>query len=212
MPIGIMLVDDDPLVRTGLKIILDMDEELKVIEACQNGDEAYRKVLSNPGISVILMDIRMPVCDGVLATRKILEIRPDVKIIILTTFDDDEYVFEAIKAGAKGYLLKSISPDKMAEAVKVVHQGNLLLHPDAAEKLTGMLTGNKGVKLGEFGLSESEAGIVKLIAEGYVNKEIAEKLYLSEGTVKNKITVILEKLGLRDRTQIAIFYLKGGKK
>ncbi|MCX8132200.1 MAG: response regulator transcription factor [Clostridia bacterium] len=215
MPINVLLVDDEDLITNSLKIILELEQDIKVAGTCSNGDEAYRRVLSVPETDVILMDIRMPVCDGVLATKKIIEVRPDVKIIILTTFNDDEYIFEALKNGAKGYLLKSISPDKIIEAIKIVYQGNLLIHPDVALKLSGMLNKENQSKvmdnLSICDLTDMEKDIVKLISDGMTNKEIADKVYLSEGTVKNKISDILEKLGLRDRTQIAIFYLKGGR-
>ena len=211
MAINVIIVDDDELVRSSLSIILGMDSEIEVTDALTNGEEAYRKVLAGSVPDVILMDIRMPVCDGVLATKRILEIRPDVKIIILTTFDDDEYIFEALKNGAKGYLLKNVSTQKIIEAIKVVYHGSLLVHQDVAYKLSGMLKKGKDNFLAGYNLSESEINIIKLIADGCTNKEIAERIYLSEGTVKNKITDILGKLNLRDRTQIAVFYLKGGR-
>ena len=211
MSINVLLVDDDGLMRSSLQIILDMNEDIKVIDTCANGDEACKKMQSLSNVDVILMDIRMPICDGVLATKKILQIRKDVKIIILTTFDDDEYIFEALKYGAKGYLLKNLSPDKIIEAVKVVHEGNLLVHPSVAGKLSSMLQKESNNFLDQYDLTDSEKQIMTLIADGCTNKEIAEKIFLSEGTVKNKITDILQKLSLRDRTQIAIFYLKNGK-
>lgn len=210
MSIKVMVVDDDELVRSSLKIIINMNADMVVTEVCSNGDEAFRNISKKPDIDVILMDIRMPVCDGVLATKKILGAFPHVKIIILTTFDDDEYIFEALKNGAKGYLLKNVSTDKVMEAIKIVYEGNLLIHPDIASKLSGMLKKEQKNFLDNYALNESEISIVKLIAEGCSNKEIGEKIYLSEGTVKNKISEILSILNLRDRTQIAIFYLKGG--
>jgi DNA-binding NarL/FixJ family response regulator len=210
MSIKVMVVDDDELVRSSLKIILNMNPNMQVSETCSNGDEAFESISKNPDIDVILMDIRMPVCDGVLATKKILEVYPHVRIIILTTFDDDEYIFEALKNGAKGYLLKNVSADKVMEAIKIVYEGNMLIHPDIATKLSGMLKNDRKDFLDSYALNVSEKNIVKLIAHGYSNKEIGEKIYLSEGTVKNKISEILSKLNLRDRTQIAIFYLKSG--
>lgn len=211
MAINLLLVDDDELTRTSLKIILDMDPDINVMGLCSNGDEAYKKVKELPEIDIILMDIRMPVCDGVVATKKIMEIKPQTKIIILTTFDDDEYIFEALKNGAKGYMLKNVSPDKIIEAVKVVYHGNLLIHQDISNKLSSMLQRGNDVSFQGYNLTDTEMSIIKLLADGYTNKEIAEKIFLSEGTVKNKISDILSKLNLRDRTQIAIFYLKGGK-
>jgi len=211
MLINVLIVDDDELIRSSLKIILDMDPDICVAGVCSNGDEAYTRVASASDIHIVLMDIRMPVCDGVLATKKILQLRPEVKVIVLTTFDDDEYIFEALKNGAKGYLLKNVSADRIKEAIKVVHSGSMLIHPQAAEKLSGMLQQKKDDFLEQYGLTDNETEIVKLIAEGLTNKEIGDRVFLSEGTVKNKITDILGKLELRDRTQIAIFYLKGGR-
>ena len=211
MPINVLIVDDDELITSSLKIILDMDSGIHVAGTCHNGDEAFRKVLAEPGIEVILMDIRMPVCDGVLATKKIIELHPGMKIIILTTFDDDEYIFEALKNGANGYLLKNVSPDKIIEAIKVVHSGSMLVHQGVAARLSHMLQKGNEDCLSGRDFSENEINIIKLIADGYTNKEIADRIFLSEGTVKNKISDILDKLQLRDRTQIAIYYLKGGR-
>lgn len=211
MPVNVLIADDDELIRSSLKIILDMDGGIHVSGTCTNGDEAFRRVMSEPDIEVVLMDVRMPVCDGVLATKKILELRPSVKIIILTTFDDDEYIFEALKNGAKGYLLKNVSPDRIIEAIKVVQSGSLLVHQGVAARLSHMLQkGNEDCLSGQD-LNETDKNIIKLIADGYTNKEIADRVFLSEGTVKNRISDILDKLQLRDRTQIAIYYLKGGK-
>jgi len=208
MAINVLIVDDDKLIRDSLSIILGLDPELQVAGTAANGDEALQACLTRP-VDVVLMDIRMPVCDGVAGTQKIKAAQPRAKVLILTTFDDDEYIFEALRNGASGYLLKNVSPDKISEAVKVVHSGNLLIHPDAANKLTAMLSKEKTPNLADYGLSEAEARIVELIAGGYSNREIARMIYLSEGTVKNYISDILSKLNLRDRTQIAIFYLKG---
>ncbi|KAB3532747.1 response regulator transcription factor [Alkaliphilus pronyensis] len=211
MNIKVMIVDDDELIRSSLKYILATDTAIEVVNTSSNGDEAYNN-LQNIDVDVILMDIRMPICNGVIATKKIINQYPNKKIIILTTFDDDDYIFEALKNGAKGFLLKNVSPDKIIEAIKIVNQGSLLLHPDVTTKLKSMLHMEKSTDWQEYSLTDSEVSIMKLISEGYANKEIAEKIFLSEGTVKNKISDILDKLNLRDRTQIAIFYLKGGKK
>ncbi|SCZ10499.1 response regulator transcription factor [Alkaliphilus peptidifermentans] len=211
MKIKVMIVDDDELIRSSLKYILASDTSIEVVNTSSNGDEAYNN-LQKIDVDVILMDIRMPICNGVAATKKISSIYPDKKIIILTTFDDDDYIFEALKNGAKGFLLKNVSPDKIIEAIKIVYQGNLLLHPDVTAKLTSMLQMEKKVEWQKYDLTEAEVNIMKLISEGFSNKEIADHVFLSEGTVKNKISDILDKLHLRDRTQIAIFYLKGGNK
>ncbi|PYI54450.1 response regulator [Paenibacillus flagellatus] len=212
--IRLLIVDDDPFIRESLKMIVELDPDITVEGVCTNGEEAVRFVAERESVNVVLMDIRMPVCDGVEGTKRIKAARPDVAILILTTFDDDEYIIEALKNGAGGYLLKNIPPDRIVEGIKTVRRGSVLIHPDIAKKLTVFLhpasapaeTADK--RLADYGLTASERQIVEKIAEGLSNKEIAQELFLSEGTVKNYITEILGKLGLRDRTQIAIFYLK----
>lgn len=210
MAIRVIIVDDDRIVRDSMEIILSMDKEIEVVGTFSDGDQAFNYCREN-NVDVVLMDIRMPVCDGVAGTKKIRELNSRIKIIILTTFNDDNYIVQALKNGASGYLLKNISPDKIIEAIKIVNSGNMLIHPEAAVKLAGMLNEKEEANFSNYNLIESEIQIIKLIAEGYTNKEIADRVFLSEGTVKNKISEILGKLGLRDRTQIAIFYLKGGR-
>lgn len=211
--IRLLIVDDDPFIRESLRMIVELDPQIRSAGVCTNGAEAAAFVQNEGGVDVVLMDIRMPVCDGVEGTKRIKAAAPDVKIIILTTFDDDEYIVEALRGGASGYLLKNIPPDKIIEGIKTVHSGNVLIHPDVARKLTVLLQphappSGPAKPLAEYGLTASEQQIVEKIAEGLSNKEIAQELFLSEGTVKNYVTEILSKLGLRDRTQIAIFYLK----
>lgn len=207
MPIKILIVDDDALIRDSLKLIFDLDKDIKVIETCSNGDEAF-KVCQNHKIDVILMDIRMPICDGIQGTKKIKETFPNINILILTTFQDDEYIIQALKNGASGYILKNTPSSKIKEQVKLVHSGTMLIHGDIAKKLTKMLNKNSSKDLTPYNLTTREIDIVKLISEGYSNKEISNKLFLAESTVKNHISTILDKLELRDRTQIAVFYLK----
>ncbi|MEF3310191.1 response regulator transcription factor [Paenibacillus sp. GYB004] len=211
--IRLLIVDDDPFIRESLKMILELDPEITVEGVCTNGEEALQFVQKHGGINVVLMDIRMPVCDGVEGTRRIKAYNPGIAVIILTTFDDDEYIIEALRNGAGGYLLKNVAPDRIIDGIKTVARGNVLIHPDIAKKLTVFLkpsdkTPNAKKSLAEYGLTVSEQQIVEKIADGLSNKEIARQLHLSEGTVKNYITDILSKLVLRDRTQIAIFYLK----
>lgn len=209
MSISVLLVDDDAIICESLKIILSMNDDMNIIGTCKNGFEAVT-LCSKTNVDVVLMDIRMPLCNGVEGTRLIKEINSRIKIIILTTFDDEEYIVSAIKNGASGYLLKSTHPDDIAQAIRSVHKGKMLLDNDISQKLANLINSEKKVDMNAFGLTASEQGIIEHISEGLSNKEIAEKLYFSEGTVKNKISDILIKLGLRDRTQIAIFYLKGG--
>lgn len=211
--ISVLIVDDDPFIRESLKLLVGMDPDIKVSAVAEHGEDALAVLEEGLPVDVVLMDIRMPVCDGVEGTRRIRERHSDVRVLMLTTFDDDEYIVEALRNGASGYLLKNIPPDRIIQGIKTVHDGNMLIHPDIARKLTGMLRPTtqpapKSAELEQFGLTPTEKKVVVLIAEGLSNKEIAGQLYLSEGTVKNYVTEILGKLNLRDRTQIAIFYLK----
>ncbi|BCG61302.1 response regulator transcription factor [Paenibacillus sp. URB8-2] len=210
--INVVIVDDDSFIRESLKVLVGMDPDIQVSGAAGDGGEAL-KLLENGAVAdVVLMDIRMPGIDGVEGTRLIKRDYPKVAVLMLTTFDDDEYIIEALKGGASGYLLKNIPPDRIIQGIKTVHEGNMLIHPDIARKLASFLqpapSDTAPCPLESYGLTKTELSIVSAIAEGFSNKEIAAELFLSEGTVKNYITEILSKLGLRDRTQIAIFYLK----
>jgi DNA-binding NarL/FixJ family response regulator len=218
--ISILIVDDDPFIRESMKVILDLDAELTVAGTCQDGLSAYEFVQKVP-IDVVVMDMRMPGTDGVEGTRLIKSLPNSPAVLVLTTFDDDEYIAAALRNGANGYLLKNVPPSRIISGIKTVHEGSLLIHPEIARKLAGMIgsvDGGTGVKpsagasqerdLSRYGLTAAEQSIVRHIADGLSNKEIAAALYLSEGTVKNYISEILDKLELRDRTQIAIFYLK----
>jgi len=211
--ISVLLVDDDPFIRESLQLIIGLDPELAFAGACTNGSEAAAFV-QQTAVDVVLMDIRMPEMNGVEGTRKIKELRPQTRVLILTTFDDDDYIVEAIRGGASGYLLKNIPPAQIIAGIKTVHGGSLLVHPDVAKKLTSFIQPAQQAPdrsrkpLDAYGLTATEQAIVAKIADGLSNKEIAGELYLSEGTVKNYISDILSKLDLRDRTQIAIFYLK----
>lgn len=212
--ISVLIVDDDPFIRESLKLLVGMDPDIEITGAAAHGGEALDLLEGGLAADVVLMDIRMPVCDGVEGTLRIREKYPDIRVLMLTTFDDEDYIAEALRNGASGYLLKNIPPDRIIQGIKTVHDGNMLIHPDIARKLTGMLRPaaqpdpQTPAKLEAFGLTPAECSIVTLIADGLSNKEIAGRLYLSEGTVKNYVTDILGKLSLRDRTQIAIFYLK----
>lgn len=212
--INVVIVDDDSFIRESLKVLLGLDPDIAVVGAAGDGNEALALLQSLPQTDVVLMDIRMPNCSGVEGTRLVKETYPNISVLMLTTFDDDEYIIEALRNGASGYLLKNIPPDRIIQGIKTVHEGNMLIHPDIARKMAGFLqpasrtVSTQGRPLESFGLTKAELTVVASIAEGLTNKEIAAKLYLSEGTVKNYITDILSKLGLRDRTQIAIFYLK----
>lgn len=207
MPIRVMIVDDDALIRESLKMILELDQEIEVVGTCTNGEEAYHLVLEK-SVDVVLMDIRMPVCDGISGTKKIKEVNPDIKVLILTTFKDDEFIFQALKNGANGYILKNTPSAKIKEQIKLAHYGTMLIDPEMAQKLMGMLNGTGEKELSAYGLTSREAEITKLVSQGLSNREIADKLFLGESTVKNHISTILDKLNLRDRTQLAVFYLR----
>lgn len=218
--IQLLIVDDDVFIRESLQIMLGLDPNIEIVGTASNGQEAFDFLEKGTPCDVVLMDIRMPICDGVEGTKRIKSRFPHIRVLVLTTFDDDEFIVEAIRGGASGYLLKNISPDRIIQGVKTVHEGSMLIHPDIAAKLATMLmpTGSRAEqtettgmleRLTARGLTPAERQIVELIAEGLSNREIAGRLFLSEGTVKNYVTEILSKLLLRDRTQIAIFYLRG---
>ncbi len=241
--ITVLIVDDDPYIRESLKLILELEEDIQVAGVCANGQEAAAFTAAAPQLDVVLMDIRMPECDGVEATRQIKAQNNPPAVLMLTTFDDDEYIIEAIRCGAGGYLLKNVPPSKIVAAIRTVHGGELLIHPDIARKLAGLIGSSKeysdarieahrqqdsglrssngdgggesghpmlspAAALAPYGLNATEEDILQRIADGLSNREIAGQLFLSEGTVKNYISNMLHKLELRDRTQLAIFYLK----
>lgn len=209
--IKIAIVDDEKLIRDSLNIIIGSDPNLEIIGLCANGEEAYSLCKNNP-IDVVLMDIRMPKVDGVTGTKLIKETSPNTKILILTTFNDDEYIFDAMKFGASGYLLKDTSHEVVIDSIKGVHLGNIIMNPEVASKVIQSNSSNMAASIEDikhtFSLTSREIDVIKSISEGLTNKEISERLYVTEGTVKNYITEILSKLELRDRTQIAIFAFK----
>lgn len=203
----VLIVDDDALIRDSLKIILSLEEDIQVTGTACNGQDAY-DMCKKEIPDIVLMDIRMPVMDGVLGTKLIKKSFKDVKVLILTTFKDDEYIKEAVKNGAEGYILKNQSSDSIVESLRAVSKGNTVFHREVADTLSSMLRDENKKSPGVFGITEREFEILRLIGEGLSNREISQKLYLSDGTVRNYVTGLLEKLELRDRTQLAIFYLK----
>lgn len=210
--IKVLLVDDEKMITSGLMIILNTYEDIQVVGTASNGEEALHACIREKP-HVVLMDIRMPKCDGVSGTKLIKERFNDVKILILTTFNDVEYIHEALKFGASGYILKDSDYDSIYEGIKACVKGNVVVNPEVASKII-----NENVKYNaksnmekikrEFELSDKEISIIREIANGLSNKEIGDKLFLSEGTIKNNISMILSKLALRDRTQLTIFAFK----
>lgn len=205
--IRILLVDDQYIIRQGLKTMLESNPDMQVIGEAENGQRAIEQIPElHPDI--VLMDIRMPVMDGVATTGAIAQLYPDLKVLILTTFDDDEYVSRAMRLGAKGYLLKDTEPDELAMAIRAVSKGHTQLGPGLFEKAIASNTGYIPVIPPPSELSQltpRELEVLQLIAVGSNNREIAEILFLSENTVKNYVTNILSRLNLRDRTQAALF-------
>jgi DNA-binding NarL/FixJ family response regulator len=205
--IKVLIVDDEALICEGLRLLLDGFPDIEVIGVCHNGLEAVRfcrKVLPD----VVLMDIRMDRCDGVEGTRMIKEMHPEVQVVILTTFMDDEYIHAALSYGAGGYLLKDSSSQLIYEAIKNAYIGNVAIAPRIVQRMVGPSKASPAALskiIEQFKLSEKDLELIRWICQGLSNKEIADRLYLSEGTVKNNIGKILSKLNLRDRTQIAIF-------
>jgi DNA-binding NarL/FixJ family response regulator len=206
MTIKILLCDDQSLFREALRTLLSANQDLEVVGEASNGEEALRFVVSESP-DVVLMDLRMPVMDGVEATRRINQLGKTVKVIVLTTFDDDETVFEGLRAGAVGYLLKDVTSDKLVEAIRAAHAGDYFLLPSITAKVVSefsRISRPARKQYDEFmpePLSPREVEILKIVATGASNREIADQLFISEGTVKNHLSSILSKLGVRDRMQ-----------
>ena len=209
MSINLLIADDDSLIRESLKIIIGLDQEFNVLTCVENGKEAIEYCLNNQ-VDVALLDIRMPIVNGVEAVKEI-SLKTSTKCLILTTFDEDEYINAAVRYGAKGYILKNNTPDKIKAAIKVVYSGNMVIQEGIIDKVLKGIDSDNSSKLNRNLFTEREIGIMEAIADGLSNKEISARLFISEGTVKNYITSILNKTSLDHRTQIAIYYLKGGK-
>lgn len=215
--IRIIIADDQELIRESLKIVLGMYEDIEIAGVCASGFDVLN-LLKQREADIVLMDIRMPGMDGVYCTRAIKEQFPDVKVIILTTFDDDEFVFSALKYGASGYLLKGVSMNDLYQAIRTVYNGGGMINPDIAVKVFSMfsrMSNNENMvihvdKASEKEISKTEWKVIQLVSFGMSNKEISAKLYLSEGTVRNYLSSILSKLNLRDRTQLAIWAVQNG--
>jgi DNA-binding NarL/FixJ family response regulator len=208
----VMLVDDQMLIRQGIRMLLMTEPGIEVVGEAANGKEALALV-EQIRPEVVLMDVRMPEMDGVAATREITTRYPEIGVIILTTFDDEAYIFEGLRAGARGYLLKDISSEEMAEAVRVVARGGALIQPSITRKvlsefnrLSAQPGGNNTPAAKKPGplvepLTERETEVLRCIADGLSNREIADRLVITEGTVKNHVSNLIAKLEVRDRTQ-----------
>jgi DNA-binding NarL/FixJ family response regulator len=215
--IRVLIVDDQEIISQGLSMVLSMNNDIEIVSSAKDGREAIfltKKYMPD----VILMDIQMPLLNGVEAIKLIKKDYESVKIIILTTFNDDEYIYDGVRSGASGYLLKDTPPSDIASAIRTVYSGGSIIQPSITTKLlkkfSEMTEDYVGKSLGvtpnklTSSLTKREREIVELVAHGKNNNEISEVLFISEGTVKNNLTRVLNKLNLRDRTQLAIYALK----
>jgi len=209
--VTVLVVDDQRLIREGIASLLDIQEGVEVVGQAVNGQEAIEKAVAlSP--DVILMDVRMPILDGIAATAQIQHRLPECQVLMLSTFDDEEYIVKSLHAGAVGYLLKDIPAVQLAQAVRLAHAGIYQLEPSVAGKLVGMLKFDPGANQAampappsDHDLTARELEVLRLIASGSTNREIADTLVISEGTAKNHVSNILSRLGLRDRTQAALY-------
>lgn len=214
--IRVMLADDQRLMRDGMRTLLSLEEGLAVVGEAGDGAEAVRQALTlRP--DVVLMDIRMPGMNGVEATREIRRALPDTRVLVLTTFDDDDLVMDALMEGAAGYLTKDLPAEEIAEAIRRVQTGGVIMPPPIAAKVVAELARRSAPVqappadeklLSE--LTDREREVLRLLSQGYSNKEIGESLYITEGTAKNHVSSVIDKLGLRDRTQAALWAVRHG--
>jgi DNA-binding NarL/FixJ family response regulator len=214
--INVMLVDDQTLVREGIKSLLALSNDIKVVSEASNGEQVLAILLEpiqNKAVDVILMDIRMPIMNGIEAVKSIHDAKLDIPVIMLTTFDDHQIVLQAIQAGAKGYLLKDVSLETLVDGIKTVHQGQTLIQPALTERIVQGLRNHtqQDTLLQDIpDISAKEKEVLRLMASGYSNKEISDAMFKSEGTVKNQVSAILAKLLVRDRTQAVLKAIEMG--
>jgi DNA-binding NarL/FixJ family response regulator len=209
--ISVLVADDQPLVRSGFRMVLEGRPDLELVGEAADGDEALR-LSRELDPDVILMDVRMPNLDGVEATRRLVESGARARVLVLTTFDLDEYVYAAIRAGASGFLLKDVEPTELVDAIRVVAAGNSLFGPEATQRLLERFAeppaSTRAVELDQ--LTDREREILSLMANGLSNAELAQRLYLTEATIKSHVSSILRKLGVRDRVQAVITAYESG--
>jgi DNA-binding NarL/FixJ family response regulator len=208
--INLLIADDQDLFRRGLATLLNLEEDLCVVGQAENGQKAW-ELAQQLQPDVILMDVRMPICNGVEATQKIHQHYPWMRILMLTTFDEDDYIWQSLQAGALGYLLKSTPSEQLAIAIRSLQQGYSQLGPTIAPKVFAQinpLLAASSDRSGAAELSPRERDVLQLIGQGYSNREISDRLHISAGTVKNHVTQILSKLQLRDRTQAALWSIQ----
>ncbi len=204
MTVRVLVADDQGLFREALTTLLEVQQGIEVVGEAGDGEEAVRRS-AELSPDVVLMDLRMPVLDGIAATARLRAEQPDVRVLALTTFDDDEDVFAALRAGAVGYLLKDVTSTKLVEALVAAARGESVLQPSVAAKVVARVARlPRDTEPSEHPLSDREVDVVRLLAEGRSNREIAGALFLAEGTVKNLVTNVLSKLDVRDRTQAAL--------
>ncbi len=207
----VIICDDQAIVRDGLELLLKLEKDIEVVGVAQDGAEAVELVTKEPP-DLVLMDLKMPGINGVEATRQVCQAFPGVKVLVLTTFDDDEWVFDALRAGASGYLLKDTPREKVIEAVRGTVTGRSYIDPLVAGKLVDQVASKQEQPLSVITekLTERELEVLRLIARGFSNADIAERLHLSEGTVRNHASAIFTRLGVTDRTQAAIIAIRHG--
>ena len=204
--IGVLIVDDHAVVRQGLRTFLELQDDLEILGEASDGEEAIG-IVERLLPDVVLMDLVMPRMDGIEAIRRITQISPSTKVIVLTSFADDQKVFGSVKAGASGYLLKDVRPQELGEAVRTVFRGEALLHPTIASKLMREFADGERQDAGAL-LTQRELEVLRLVARGMSNREIASELALAEKTVKTHVSNILQKLHLADRTQAALYAVR----
>lgn len=217
MKIKVLIADDQAILVEGLMTLLSLDDDFEVCGQASDGVEVLKFLETDKAVDVVLMDIQMPNMSGVECTKRIRKLHPNVKVLVLTTFDDDDYIIEALNHGASGYILKDLTSERLTSAIKNVYHGNMVMHQKVTEKLMKAMASKSGNQeeyhirdLNGHILLEREEDVLWLLAKGYRNNEIADRLYLSEGTVKNYISILYDKFGIKGRTKLMSYALDHG--